>query len=63
MSISLLTLFRYVSISDEAVGGSQVLFSLKGCWFVGGLFLKKCFSLLIRSKPSRGSFNCSRGCT
>ena len=47
MSISLLTLFRYVSISDEAVGGSQVLFSLKGCWFVGGLFLNKCFSLLL----------------
>ena len=27
MSISL----RYVSISDEAAGGSQVLFCLKGC--------------------------------
>ena len=34
MSISLLILFRYVSISDEAVGGSQVLFSLKGCWTI-----------------------------
>ena len=26
---------------------------------MGGLFLKKCFSL---SKQSRGSFNCTRGC-
>ena len=34
MSISLLTLFRYVSISDEAVGGSQVLFLRRdaGLW-------------------------------
>ena len=31
MSISLLILFRYVSISDEAAGGSQVLFCLEGC--------------------------------
>ena len=29
---------------------------------MGGLFLKKCSSLLLQSKQSRGSFNCTRGC-
>ena len=59
--ISLLILFRYVSISGEAEGGSQELFPLKGCRFVGGLFLKKYFSLLLLSKQSRESISCVGG--
>ena len=35
-----------------------MLFFLKGCCSVGGLFLKKCLSLLLLSKLSRGSDSC-----
>ena len=61
MLTSVLILFRYLSITGEAAGGSQVLFFLKGCGSVGGLFLKKCFSLFVRSKLSRDSGKCTIG--
>ena len=59
--ICVLTLFRYFSIVQEALGGSQVLFFLKGCGSVDGLFLKKYFSLLFLSKLLRDSGSCVFG--
>ena len=53
--VSVLTLFRYSSVSGEAIGGVQVLFFLKGCGSVGGLFLKKYFILMFLSKTFRDS--------
>ena len=42
-------LCRYFLIAGDAVGGSQVLFFLKGCGSVGGVFLKKYF--FCQSRP------------
>ena len=55
--ISVLTLFRYFSMSLEAFGGIQVLFSLKGCGSVDGRSLKKCLILFPLSKSSRDSMS------
>ena len=55
--ICVLTLFRYFSIVEEAVGGTQVLLFLKGCCSEDGLFQKKYFSLLLLSKLLRDSGN------
>ena len=45
-------LCRYFSIAGDAVGGYQVLFFLKGCSSVGGVFLKNILSCFFcQSRP------------
>ena len=44
-------------MAEDASGGFQVLFFLKGCGSVDGLFLKKCLSLVFLSNCSRDSVN------